>query len=59
MAKTGSWIPVFYVMIACDIIAAFLALFALKPLAKRTIAQVDLLEQKAGAERELAHASST
>jgi OFA family oxalate/formate antiporter-like MFS transporter len=47
MFKTGSWVPVFYVMIACDVLAALLALFVLKPLAKRTIAQVDLLEQKA------------
>jgi len=56
MAKTGSWIPVFYVMIACDIVAAFLALFALKPLAKRTIAQENLLEQqhKVAAEKHLA-----
>src|SRR5208337_1079123 len=43
MVRTGSWVPVFYVMIACDIIAAFMALLLLKPLAKRTIAQVDLL----------------
>ena len=60
MAKTGSWVPVFYVMIACDIIAAFMALLVLKPLAKRTIAAEELLEQKAEAqaekERELAHA---
>ena len=38
MLKTGSWVPVFYVMIACDIIAAFMALLWLKPVAKRTIA---------------------
>jgi len=37
MAKTGSWVPVFYVMIACDITAAFMALLWLKPLAARTI----------------------
>jgi OFA family oxalate/formate antiporter-like MFS transporter len=56
MAKTGSWVPVFYVMIACDIVAAFMALLWLKPLAKRTIAYEDLVEQKAEAERKLAHA---
>ena len=55
MLKTGSWVPVFYVMIACDIIAAFMALLLLKPLAKRTIARTDLLEQKADA-KGLAHA---
>jgi len=37
MLKTGSWVPVFYVMIACDITAAFMALLWLKPLAARTI----------------------
>jgi OFA family oxalate/formate antiporter-like MFS transporter len=51
MTRTGSWVPVFYVMIACDIVAAFLALFALKPLAKRTIAHENLLEQQAEAKR--------
>jgi len=54
MARTGSWVPVFYVMIACDIIAAFMALLWLKPLAKRTIACQDSMEQKAEAERKLA-----
>ncbi|HYB76661.1 MAG TPA: hypothetical protein VEE85_00540, partial [Candidatus Bathyarchaeia archaeon] len=47
MLKTGSWVPVFYVMIACDIVAAFMALLWLKPLAARTIAAADLVEQKA------------
>jgi OFA family oxalate/formate antiporter-like MFS transporter len=41
MLKTGSWVPVFYVMIACDIVAAFLALLWLKPLARRTIAHAE------------------
>ena len=41
MLKTGSWVPVFYVMIACDIIAAFMALLWLKPVAKRTIAAAE------------------
>jgi MFS transporter, OFA family, oxalate/formate antiporter len=36
-AKTGSWNKVFYAMIACDIIAAFMALLWLKPLATRTV----------------------
>jgi len=39
MLRTGSWVPVFYVMVACDIIAAFMALLWLKPVAKRTIAE--------------------
>jgi OFA family oxalate/formate antiporter-like MFS transporter len=55
MLKTGSWVPVFYVMIACDIISAFMALFLLKPLAKRSIAQIDLREKKAEEERKWVH----
>jgi OFA family oxalate/formate antiporter-like MFS transporter len=61
MLKTGSWVPVFYVMIACDIIAAFMALLWLKPVAARTIAVAELLEhaesEKAESEKaELVHA---
>ena len=40
-ARSGSWVPVFWAMIACDLIAAFLALLVLKPLAERTIQKVD------------------
>jgi MFS transporter, OFA family, oxalate/formate antiporter len=36
-AKTGSWSKVFYAMIACDVIAAVMALLWLKPLAARTV----------------------
>ncbi len=48
-AKTGSWVPVFWVMIACDVAAAFMALFWLKPLAARTVerAEVKRLEIEA------------
>lgn len=35
--KTGSWTRVFWAMIVCDLIAAFMALLWLKPLAARTI----------------------
>jgi len=35
-AKTGNWSSVFWVMIACDLISALLALLWLKPLAGRT-----------------------
>jgi MFS transporter, OFA family, oxalate/formate antiporter len=31
------WVPVFWMMIVCDIVAAFMALFWLKPVAARTI----------------------
>jgi OFA family oxalate/formate antiporter-like MFS transporter len=37
--KTGSWTKVFWAMIACDLLAALLALFWLKPVAARTIAE--------------------
>ena len=36
-AKTGSWTKVFWAMIACDLIAAFMALLWLKPLAARAV----------------------
>lgn len=36
-AKTGSWTRVFWAMIACDLIAAFLALFWLKGAVARTV----------------------
>ncbi len=36
-AKTGSWTKVFWAMIVCDIVAAFMALLWLKPLAKRAV----------------------
>ncbi len=39
--KTGSWTRVFWIMICCDLIAAFLALLWLKPVARRTIAQAE------------------
>jgi len=45
MAKAGSWVPIFYVAVACDLIAALMALFVLKPLAKRTLAQMGLLQR--------------
>jgi OFA family oxalate/formate antiporter-like MFS transporter len=35
--KTGSWTKVFWAMIICDILAAFMALLWLKPLAARTV----------------------
>jgi MFS transporter, OFA family, oxalate/formate antiporter len=43
MSKAGSWVPIFYVMIACDIAAAFMALLWLKPLARRALAGTELL----------------
>jgi OFA family oxalate/formate antiporter-like MFS transporter len=36
-AKTGSWSKVFWAMIVCDVIAAFMALLWLKPLAARVV----------------------
>ncbi len=36
-ARTGSWSKVFWAMIACDLIAAFMALLWLKPLAARVV----------------------
>src|SRR6204780_145386 len=36
-AKTGSWTKVFWAMIVCDLLAAFMALFWLKPMAARAV----------------------
>ena len=36
-AKTGSWSKVFWAMIVCDLVAAFMALLWLKPLATRVV----------------------
>jgi OFA family oxalate/formate antiporter-like MFS transporter len=36
-AKTGSWTKVFWAMIVCDLVAAFMALLWLKPLAHRVV----------------------
>jgi hypothetical protein len=36
-AKTGSWNKVFWAMIVCDLVAAFMALLWLKPLAHRMV----------------------
>jgi MFS transporter, OFA family, oxalate/formate antiporter len=40
-SKTGAWTKVFWIMIGCDLLAAFLALLWLKPVARRTIAQAE------------------
>jgi predicted MFS family arabinose efflux permease len=36
------WAPIFWAMIICDLLAAFLALLWLKPLAARTIARAQM-----------------
>ena len=41
--KTGSWTKVFWAMIACDLIAAFMALLWLKPYAARTVKSSETL----------------
>jgi MFS transporter, OFA family, oxalate/formate antiporter len=43
--KTGSWMGIFWVMVACNIVAAFMALLWLKPLAVRTVARTEALER--------------
>ncbi len=40
-ARTGSWTKVFWIMIACDATAAVLALFWLKPVARRTVQKAE------------------
>jgi len=41
--KTGSWVPVFWAMIACDLLAAFMALLWLRPVAARMIARGEMI----------------
>src|SRR5271166_839935 len=48
-AKTGSWNKVFWAMITCDLIAAFMALLWLKPLAARAVRASDQTISGAGA----------
>src|SRR5271155_5336615 len=44
-AKTGSWTKVFWAMIVCDLIAAFMALLWLKPMAARAVRESDHILQ--------------
>jgi len=41
-AKTGSWTKVFWAMIVCDLLAAFMAVLWLKPLAARVVKNSEL-----------------
>jgi hypothetical protein len=41
--KSGNWTGVFWAMIACDIISAQLALFWLKPLARKMLPKAKAL----------------
>ncbi len=50
-AKEGTWVNVFYVMIACDIIAGFMALLWLKPYAKRTIQRAKEMREQMTAKK--------
>ena len=43
--KSGSWMQVFYVMIACNVLAAFLAMFWLKPVAKSTLEKAQEMQR--------------
>jgi OFA family oxalate/formate antiporter-like MFS transporter len=43
------WAPIFWAMITCDVLAAFLALLWLKPLAARTIARAAQMGLEASA----------
>ncbi|MGA2991494.1 MAG: MFS transporter, partial [Candidatus Korobacteraceae bacterium] len=46
-AAEGTWVNVFYLMIACDVVAGFMALLWLKPYAKRTINRAKEMQQEA------------
>jgi len=53
--RTRSWVPVFWAMIACDLVAACMALVWLKPVAARMIARAQMMLEPAEAS---AHARS-
>jgi MFS transporter, OFA family, oxalate/formate antiporter len=48
-AKTGSWTKVFWAMIICDLIAAFMALLWLKPLAARVVKNSEIIASSVNA----------
>jgi MFS transporter, OFA family, oxalate/formate antiporter len=47
-AKTGTWSKVFWAMIVCDLVAAFMALLWLKPLAARVVRSQDAASSSSG-----------
>jgi OFA family oxalate/formate antiporter-like MFS transporter len=47
--QSGNWVSIFWAMIVCDLVAALLALFWLKPVAARTIAQAQMTLPPVGA----------
>jgi OFA family oxalate/formate antiporter-like MFS transporter len=57
-SKTGAWTKVFWIMIACDLIAAFLALLWLKPVARRTIAHAEATLGAGIATRNVVHGAA-
>jgi OFA family oxalate/formate antiporter-like MFS transporter len=49
LEMSGSWIPVLWVAVACDVLAAALAFFLLKPIVARAIARQRAVTTAAGA----------
>jgi OFA family oxalate/formate antiporter-like MFS transporter len=47
-AKTGSWSKVFWAMIVCDVVGAFMALLWLKPVAARAVRNSELKQPVVG-----------
>ena len=47
-AKTGSWSKVFWAMIVCDVVGAFMALLWLKPVAARAVKASELKQPVVG-----------
>jgi len=47
-AKTGSWTKVFWAMIVCDVVGAFMALLWLKPVAARAVKASELKQPVVG-----------
>lgn len=51
--KTGSWMGIFWVMIVCNVVAAFMALLWLKPVAASTIVAAEALDRADAAKAKL------
>ena len=43
--KTGSWMMIFWIMIVCNVVAAFLAMFWLKPVAAATLERAKQMQE--------------
>jgi phosphotransferase system glucose/maltose/N-acetylglucosamine-specific IIC component len=55
--KTGSWMMIFWIMIVCNVVAAFLAMFWLKPVAAATLERAKQMQEESAQQLARAKAS--